>query len=50
MQRGVALLEKVSMSKEKIKVYTYSIMAAKHRTLTRGHKCDYKKQINEERC
>lgn len=20
----------------------------KHRTMTRGHKCDYKKQVNEE--
>ena len=25
-----------------------STMAVKHRNMTRGHKCDYKKQIHEE--
>lgn len=48
------------MSKEKIKVYLYTRVSTtmqidgyyygcKHRTMTRGHKCDYRRQIAEEK-
>lgn len=36
------------MNTDGTKYKDYYFYACKHRTLNRGHKCDYRKQINEE--
>ena len=38
----------IKYRKDGTKCKDFFYYACKHRTMTRGHKCDYKKQINEE--
>lgn len=45
---GMYANKSIKYRKDGTKYKDFYYYACKHRTMTRGHKCDYKKQINEE--
>lgn len=45
---GMYANKSIKYRKDGTKYKDFFYYACKHRTITRGHKCDYKKQINEE--
>ena len=45
---GMYANKSIKYRKDGTKYKDFFYYACKHRTMTRGHKCDYKKQINEE--
>ena len=42
------MMDDIKSGKDGTKYSDYFYYACKHRNMTRGHKCDYRKQINEE--